>query len=138
MAKENHKEANDSSETVRCPLCFKETLVFNSIELEAEGTCSNCDDWLTIIKLKPLTVEHWQEPLYRNVLDMEMPHNLRDGGLNFYLRGDDDDELVQSLTEAIVAAKEMLDDAYDKALKEWSIEWNVEEMDDGKSEYEIK
>lgn len=140
MTTEPNSEDGDEVIFKKCPICHDGIIEFEGNWVDAWGDCKNYDsplhnnDGFFVLKLDPFTVNHVQEPLYRYVLDMDIPHNLTNGGLNFYLRGNEDDKIAEALTEAIIAAKELLDAAYDKAIDEWSIDWDGEEIDDGKAD----
>jgi len=141
MATDSDDTSKEDKVIKKCPICHGGLIEFEGDFVDAWGECNNSKshkyDGFTVTKLEPFTVNHEQEPLYSYVLDMEIPANLRNGGLNFYLRGDSDDEqLVDALVNAIEGAKEMLDDGYADAVKQWSIDWDGgEQIDDGITEY---
>ena len=136
---------SENEYSIKCPVCNNGTINFEEGKVvEAFGECDNSQnhtDWgfFEIKKLSPLIINYETGPLRKYVFDMEVPRNLRNDGLNFYLRGDgdcDDEQLVDALVNAIEGAKEMLDEGYADAVKQFSIDWfDREEIDDGITEY---
>ena len=127
----------------RCPICAGGVIEFEDNSVGSYGECNNDENHedkyahFEIIKLKPFTVNHIQEPLNSYIMPANIPQIITKKGIKFSVRDTTDSD---SIWDAILQSCEGLIDWVQHELIE-SMEWDgvdwyeFEEVDNGITEY---